>query len=135
VWSNAAESDLRETVVIGAGGSVRSRTPGRISAAIAGERVKGKWRGAAILVPALLIFANNPWTEMMAGLDLNPRQIAEITKAWGDLDVLRRSQIEAFRRDCPQATIVELDHTVHHCFIQRQERVVEEIRKFLQRPF
>jgi hypothetical protein len=42
VWSNAAESDLRETVVIAYDGSVQSRTPGRISAAIASERAKGK---------------------------------------------------------------------------------------------
>ena len=135
VWSNAAESDLRETVVIAADGSVQSRTPGRISAAIVSERAKGKWHTTSIPVPALLIFAHNPWTDMLAGLDLNPKQIVEITKAWADLDAARRSQIEAFRRDSPQATIVELDHTVHHCFIQRKDRVVEEIRKFLQRPF
>ena len=36
---------------------------------------------------------------MLAGLDLNTRQIAEITKAWADLNAARRSQIEAFRRD------------------------------------
>ena len=72
---------------------------------------------------------------MLAGLDLSTRQIEEITKAWADLDAVRRSQIEAIRRNFPQATIVELVHTVHHCFIQRQERVVEEIRKFLQPLF
>ena len=42
VWSNAAESDLQETVVIANDGSVQSRTPGRISAAIVSERAKGK---------------------------------------------------------------------------------------------
>jgi non-heme chloroperoxidase len=135
VWSNAAESDLRETSVIAKDGSVQSRTPGRISAAIVSERAKRKWPSTSIPVPALLIFANNSWTEMMNGLDLDTRQIAEITKAWAELDAARRSQIEAFRRDSPQATIVELDHTVHHCFIQRQERVVEEIGKFLQHSF
>ncbi len=135
VWSNAAESNLRETVMIAKDGSVRGRTPGRISAAIVSERAKGKWHLTGIPIRALLIFAINPWTDMMAGLDLNTRQIAEITKAWVDLDAARRAQIEAFRRDSPEATIVELDHTVHHCFIQRKDRVVEEIRQFLRRPF
>jgi pimeloyl-ACP methyl ester carboxylesterase len=135
VWSTAAESDLRETVTIAKDGSVKSRTPRRISSAIASERANGKWHITRIPVPALLIFAHNPWTEMIAGLDLGKRQVAEITKAWADLDAARRSQIEAFRRDSDQATIVELDHTVHHCFIQRKERVVEEMREFLQRPF
>jgi len=32
---------------------------------------------------------------MLAGLDLSTRQIEEITKAWADLDAVRRSQIEA----------------------------------------
>jgi pimeloyl-ACP methyl ester carboxylesterase len=135
VWSNAAESDLQETVVIAKDGSVQSRTPGRISGAIASERAKGKWHTTSIPVPSLLIFAHNPWTEMLAGLDLPRQEIAEITKAWGELDAARRSQIEGFRHDCPQATIVELDHTVHHCFIQRKDRVVEEMRLFLQRRF
>ena len=50
---------------------------------------------------------------------------------WADLDAARRSQIEAFQRDSAQATIVEMEHTVHHCFIQRKERIVEEMRRFL----
>jgi len=131
VWSNAAESDLQETVVIANDGSVKGRTPGRISAAIVSERAKGKWHITNIPVPAILIFAHNPWTEMLAGLSLDAPQIAEITSAWDELDAARRSQIEAFRRDSPGATIVEMEHTVHHCFIQRKQRVVEEMRRFL----
>ena len=132
IWSKATESNLRETVAIANDGSVKSLTPGRISSAIVSERATGKWHTTSIPVPALLIFAKNPWTEMMAGLDLDARQIAEITKAWTDLDAARRLQIEAFRRDSPHATIVEMDHTVHHCFIQRKERVVDEMQRFLQ---
>jgi hypothetical protein len=75
------------------------------------------------------------WPEMLAGLDLSTRRIAEITKAWTDLDAARRSQIEAFRRDSPRATIVELDHTLHHCFIQRKERVVSrKLGNFFSAP-
>jgi non-heme chloroperoxidase len=132
VWPEAAESNLRETVVIAKDGSIQGRTPGQISGAIVSERAKGKWHTTRIPVPSLLIFAHNPWTEMLAGLDLDARQIAEITKAWAEVEAARRSQIEAFRRDSPQATIVEMDHTVHHCFIQRKDRVVEEMRLFLR---
>ena len=132
VWSNAAESDLRETVIIASDGSLQNRTPGRISGAIVSERTKGKWCITNIPVPALLIFANNRWTDMMAGLDLDQQRIAEITKAWTDPDAARHSQIEAFRRDSPQAAIVEMEHTVHHCFIQRKERVIQEMHQFLR---
>lgn len=132
VWSNAAESNLHETVIIASDGSVHGRTPGRITEAIVSERAKGKWHITNIPVPALLIFAHNPWTEMLAGLRLGESQIAEITKAWADVDAARRSQIEAFQRDSPHAVIVEIDHTVHHCFIQRKKRVVEEMERFLR---
>jgi pimeloyl-ACP methyl ester carboxylesterase len=132
VWSNAAESNLRETIVIASDGSVQGRTPGRISGAIVSERAKGKWHITSIPVPALLIVAHNPWTEMLAGLTLDASQIVEITKAWADLDVARRAQIEAFQRDSPQVVTVEMDHTVHHCFVQRKERVVEEMKRFLR---
>jgi hypothetical protein len=132
VWSNAAESNLRETVIIASDGSVQGRTPGRISGAIVSERAKGKWHITSIPVPALLIFAHNPWTGMLDGLSLDASQIVEITKAWADLDAARRSQIEAFQRDSPHVVIVEMEHTVHHCFIQRKERVVEEMERFLR---
>ena len=130
MWSDALEADLRETVIVGSDGSVRGRTPGRISSAIAGERGSGKWH-TAIRVPALLIFAQHSWADLLTGVHLNDTTTAEIIKADGELQAARRSQIEAFRRDSPLAKIVELENTEHHCFIQRKERVVEEMRKFL----
>jgi non-heme chloroperoxidase len=131
VWSDAAEDDLRETIIVAPDGSVQSRTPGRIGGAIAGERAKGKWLLTKIPCPALLIFAHYPWTEMLPGLDLDAETVAEIEKQGTELEADRRSQIEAFRRDSRQATIVEMDHTMHHCFLQRRERVAEEMRRFL----
>ena len=106
------------------------RTPGWISSAIAGERGKGKWP-TKIPAPALLIFAQHSWMDLLPGLYLDEATRAEITKAGAELQAGRRSQIEAFRRDSPRAKIVELEHTDHHCFIQRKERVVEEMQKFL----
>jgi pimeloyl-ACP methyl ester carboxylesterase len=129
-WSDAAESDLRETVIVNSDGSVRDRTPFRIYQAIVSERAKGKWRITKIPGPALLVFAHNPWTDLLAGLSLDEATTAEIAKAGAELEAARRSQIEAFRRDSPLAKIVQLEHTDHHCFIQKRERVVEEMRRF-----
>jgi non-heme chloroperoxidase len=130
-WSPAAESDLRETIIVNSDGTVRGRTPGWISSAIASERARGKWRLTKIPVQALLIFAQHSWTDLLPGLHLDDATTAEIIKAGAELQAARRSQIEAFRRDSPLARIVELENTDHHCFIQRPERVVEEMRKFL----
>jgi pimeloyl-ACP methyl ester carboxylesterase len=130
-WSPAAESDLLETIIVNNDGTVRGRTPGWISSAIVSERTQGKWRLTKIPVPALLIFAQHSWTDLLTGLRLDDATTAEIIKAGAELQAARRSQIEAFRRDSPLARIVEMENTEHHCFIQRPERVVEEMRNFL----
>jgi pimeloyl-ACP methyl ester carboxylesterase len=131
LWSDALEADLRETVIVAKNGSIKDRTPGRISHAIVSERARGKWNFTKIPCPALLIFAQHSWKDLLPGLHLDDATAAEITGAGAELEAARRSQIEAFRRDAPLAKIVEMEHTDHHCFIQRRERVVEEMRKFL----
>lgn len=130
-WSPAAESDLLETIIVNSDGTIRGRTPGWISSAIVSERTQGKWHITKIPGPALLIFAQHSWTDLLPGLHMDDAATAEIIKAGAELQAARRSQIEAFRRDSPLARIVELENTDHHCFIQRPERVVEEMRKFL----
>lgn len=109
MWSDAAEADLQETVIVNGDGSVRGRTPGRISAAIASERAKGKWHITKITAPALLIFAHDPWADLLPGLHLDEAATAEIMRAGAEMEEARRSQIEAFRRDSPLARIVELN--------------------------
>jgi len=131
LWSDALEADLRETVIVAKDGSISDRTPARISRAIVSERAAGKWRITKIPVPSLLIFANHPWMDYLPDLHLDEETTAEIVKAGAELEAARRSQIDAFRRDSPLAKIVELAHTVHHCFIQRRGRVIEEMQKFL----
>ena len=129
LWSDALEADLLETVIVASDGSVRSRTPGWISNAIAGERTLGKWP-TKIPCPALLIFAQHSWTGLLSGLHLDAATTTEIINAGMELQAARRTQIEAFRRDSPLARIVELENTEHHCFIQRPERVTAEMRDF-----
>jgi pimeloyl-ACP methyl ester carboxylesterase len=131
LWSDALEADMRETVLVAKDGSITDRTPAWISKAIVSERTAGKWRITRIPGPALLIFANHPWTDLLPGLHLDEPTASEIIKAGAELDAARQFQIEAFRRDSPSARIVELAHTVHHCFIQRRERVIKEMQEFL----
>jgi len=129
-WSDAMESDLHETVIVGGNGSVMDRTPGKVYEAIISERAKGAFHITKIPCPALLIFAHNPWSESLPSLHLDQQTKAEIAKAGAELEAARRSQIEAFRRGSALGKIVELEHTIHHCFIQRPARIVEEMRSF-----
>lgn len=46
-------------------------------------------------------------------------------------DPWTRESIEQFRRNVPQARIVEIPRGHHYCFIQQEELIYEEMRKFL----
>jgi hypothetical protein len=58
----------------------------------------------------------------------------ERTKAEEFLRTLTRHQkeeIERFRKSVPNGKVIELPDTDHHCFIQREDDVVREMRAFL----
>ena len=131
-WSDAAEADLLENMIAAPDGSVTSRTPAQISAAINGGRAAGLWRITKIPCRALLIFADNPWSDLLRGIRLDPETKSEIRTQGAALHAARLSQIAAFRRDAPLSRIVILKHTDHHCFIQRPARVAAEMKAFLR---
>lgn len=129
-WSAAAEADLHETNVINPDGTLRDRTPSRIYDAILNANARTTWKTTKIPSRALLLFADNPWSDLVSGLDLDPETASQIKAAGAAMQAARQAQIDAFRRDAPLAKIVILEHTVHQCFIQRRARVAQEMRRF-----
>ena len=132
VWSVASEANLREQVIVSDDGSIKLRSPPGAGAAIMKDQAAGKWSITKIPVPALLIFAHNPLSDLLSGVTLDEGAVAEIKKASDELENARRRQMDAFRRDAPKSRILELDHTDHRCFIQRRGEVVREMNRFLR---
>jgi pimeloyl-ACP methyl ester carboxylesterase len=130
-WSEAAEANLHEQLRIDSDGTVKSRTPARVNEAMNKDRSRGTWNITRLTVPALLILAHNHLTDFAEGAKLDTGTMAEVIQATTEADVVDKARSEAFRRDSPKARIIELDHTDHHCFIQRRERVLEEMQHFL----
>ena len=42
-----------------------------------------------------------------------------------------QQQIERFRKEIPNGRVIELTNTDHHCFIDRENGVVREMRELL----
>ena len=83
-------------------------------------------------VPALFIFSDNRMADLAQGLAVDAVFMKEIESADVAAQAQRRAQIDAIRRDSPQATIVELEHTAHRNFIHKRDRTIDEMRRFLR---
>lgn len=129
-WSEATEANLREQVVIGTDGKLMPRMPSTIGEQFGKDRQN--WFLSEMPVPTLFIFSNNPSVDLTEGLAVNAALMNELKNEDAALEAQRRIQINAIRHSSPQATIVELDHTSHRNFIQRRERVIDEMTRFLR---
>ena len=90
------------------------------------------WFVTNMPAPTLFIFSNNPLVDLAQGLAVDAARMQEIESADLPTQSQRRTQIDAIRRDSPQATIVELEHTAHRNFIHKRDRTIEEMRRFLR---
>ena len=45
----------------------------------------------------------------------------------------QKQELEHFRKEIPNGKVIVFTNTDHHCFIQREDEVVREMRKFLSR--
>jgi len=82
--------------------------------------------------PGPFIFSGNPTADRAQGLSVDAALMKEIEAADVEREAQRRAQINAIRRDSPQAQNVELEHTAHRNFIHKRDRTIDEMWKFLR---
>lgn len=132
-WSPAWEANLREIVVLSPDMKiVREVKPAKVSRLLLSgtEESKPDYRG--IKAPALNLAALG-WTWKLSN-HLQALPVArrkEIEVYLGQVEELKRAEIERFRKEIPNGTVIELLETDHHCFIQRKDEVLGHIEKFL----
>ena len=129
-WSEAAEANLREQVDIRPDGTFTQRMSPKIGAQFLADR--SNLFVTKMPVPALFIFSDNRMADLAQGLAVDAVFMKEIESADVAAQAQRRAQIDAIRRDSPQATIVELEHTAHRNFIHQRDRTIGEMRRFLR---
>lgn len=132
-WSEACEANLREMMVFTPDGKIlREAKPGKVSRLLMQGTINSHPEYSKIRFPALSIAA--------VGCS---SKVSDVVKALPDLarskaeEYLRRlrqfqeQEIERFRKEIPNGRVIELTNTDHHCFIQRENEVVRELRGFL----
>jgi len=132
IWTEAlAEQSLHEITQM-PDGKIIDRMSDTVSQALTDTLSGYVLEDSKIKAPALAFFAlakgantiSDEWmTDEQRAAILNHVETRE--NAW------TRESIELFQRNVPHAKIIEIPQGHHYCFIEQEELVYEEIRKFL----
>ena len=132
IWSEAmAEQSLHE-IIQTPDGKIVDRMSDAVNKALMETMRSYVPEDAKIKAPTLAFYAISKGLQVISDEWMTEEQRAEIRNhvetrenAW------TRECIEQFRLDVPQARIIEIPQGHHYCFIQKEDLVYEEMRKFL----
>jgi hypothetical protein len=130
-WSDAAERDVRASLDVLPGGSVRPRPPASVSSRIVASASEAPPDYARVRAPAVAIYAVEDLSSRLPDSATAQRREAlrrfreEVAMPW------RRQSIEQFRSEMADGRVVEMD-TGHHLFLHRRDEVVALTRSFLR---
>lgn len=127
-WSDAVETDLRETS-LATGGAIKATLSREVGQAIFKNAQEYRPDYSKIKARALSFYA-------ISGLPLwVPKNEEARLKAQEFLDTVnspyQRKNIEKFRREMRKGRVIEVRDSHHYLFIKSQDEVVREMRKFL----
>jgi non-heme chloroperoxidase len=132
IWTEAmAEQSLHEITQM-PDGKIIDRMSDAINQALTDTLTGYVLEDSNIKAPALTFFALSKGANTISDEWMTDEQRAEILNhvetrenAW------TRESIELFQRNVPHAKIVEIPQGHHYCFIEQEQLVYEEMRKFL----
>jgi non-heme chloroperoxidase len=133
-WSGAWEADMRHTIIFDntpEGKPLRLEMPEKVSAELLRELEAENPDYTKIKAPTLSFYALGPFPKCSFPPDISGDALVKAQKFVSKFTEHLRQGVERFRRERPEARIVEIPNTDHWFFIQNQEQVVREIRRFL----
>jgi non-heme chloroperoxidase len=132
-WSEAWEANLREMMIFSANGKIlREAMPGKVSRLLMQGTQGSHPDYSKIRAPALNI--------AVVGFSSKVSDISEArpdptrTKAEDFLRThmqFQQEEIKRFRKYIPNGKVIVFTNADHHCFIEREDEVVREMRRFL----
>jgi hypothetical protein len=132
-WSDACEANLREMMVYTADGTiVKERKSGTASSQLMEGTIRAQPDYTKIKSPALniaVVGLSHKVSDVVKTLPESRRWKAE--NFVSTFKQFQQQEIERFRKQIPNGRVVEFTNTDHHCFIQREDDVVREMRMFL----
>lgn len=131
-WSASVEADMYATTVLTSEG-VRPVMPDYVRQAMVKGMEESHPGYTRVKASALSFYALSSMSQffwLTPDVDARIRKNAE---AFLDEYIIpkQREQIERFRREMVNGTVIEMANTNHFCFIQNQEEVVRQMRAFL----
>jgi len=132
IWSQAMENQSYHEISKAPEGKIIDRMGDTITQAITDTLYSYVPEDAKIKAPTLSFFS---FSKALYGIsddwmtEEQKTQIREFVEAFDD--PWTRENLEQFQQNVPHARIIEIPYGHHYCFIQHEELVYEEMRKFL----
>jgi pimeloyl-ACP methyl ester carboxylesterase len=130
-WSEAWEASLREQFSSDGKTFLNGAEKGRAFRLVIQGTFESHADYAKIRAPALsfAVFNYNKMSDFAKTLPDPARKKAEEFLSNGSQ--FQEQELEHFRKEIPNGKVIVFTNTDHHCFIQREDEVVREMRKFL----
>jgi non-heme chloroperoxidase len=132
IWTEAMQRQSLHEITQAPDGKIVDRMSDGISKALTDTLTSYVLEDAKIKTPALAFFSLSKGINAISDEWMTDEQKVEILhhvetreNPW------TRESIEGFQRNVPHATIIEIPNGHHYCFIEQEELVYEEMRKFL----
>jgi pimeloyl-ACP methyl ester carboxylesterase len=132
IWGSVIEDQGLHEITIQPDGKVVDRMSAAIESALNATLSRYEPEDAKIKAPVLSFVAFPDATSFISHEYMTEAQQAQVVEFFETtrLSWLQQS-MEQFRRNIPHARIVEIPNGHHYCFIQQEELVFDEMRKFL----
>lgn len=132
VWCDVMDEDLLHAVKKSPEGKIVDRMSDTISKALNDTLNSYEPEDSRIQAPVLSIYAINSSDYYLSPDYMTEEQKGLVIEYFDRVrPPLQRELIEQFRRSVRHASIVEIPHGHHYCFIKHDELVFDEMRKFL----
>jgi len=132
IWTEAMEEQSLYEITRTPEGKIVDRMSDEINQALMETLTHYELEDSRIHVPALAFYSLSKGLHVISDDWMTPEQKTELRnhvltreEAW------TRDSIEQFRRNVPQAEVIEISNGHHYCFISDEEFVYEEMRSFL----
>lgn len=132
-WSEAMEAELRADIIRRPDGGISDAMPARVEDGLRRNAVVSAGDFANFKAPALSFYAMDsirsvfPWASQ--DISASNRKAGQRFADYGN--ELKKDQIARFLKGGTNRRAVDLPDTVHHCFIARQDKIVQDMKTFL----
>ena len=132
IWNEAMEEQSLHEITKAPDGKIIDRMSEAVSKAIMDTLTSFVPEDSKIKAAALAFFSLSKGVNTISDEWMTDEQKEEIRNHVQTRENFwTRESIEQFRQKVPHAEIIEIPHGHHYCFIEQEELVYEEMRKFL----